>query len=326
MISVKNLTKVFGEKTAVNDVTFEVNAGEIVGFLGPNAAGKTTTMRMLTGYFPPTSGTAEIAGLDVVEKTDEVRQLVGYLPEHVPLYLEMTPREFLGFAAAAKKVPKAQRKEAVGKALDRCNLGPVAHQLIGTLSRGYRQRVGLGQAIINDPKVLILDEPTVGLDPAQVRDIRALLRQIAQDSTVILSSHIMSEVSQMCSRVIIISNGQIQGMDTPQNLAAALESETRVALRISGGEEKEVEKALKALELVSAVRLGSGGVWEVSAQEGRGEDLAPSLAAEVVGRGWKLHELKAQAADLEDVFIQLVESEKRSRTEAPKTDEEEKNS
>ncbi len=326
MINVKNLTKVFGEKTAVNDLSFEVEAGEIVGFLGPNAAGKTTTMRMLTGYFPPTSGTAEIAGLDVVEKTDEVRRLVGYLPEHVPLYMEMTPREFLGFAASAKKVPKAQRKEAVEKALERCNLGPVAHQLIGTLSRGYRQRVGLGQAIINDPKVLILDEPTVGLDPAQVRDIRALLRQIAQDSTAILPSHIMSEVSQMCSRAIIIFNGAIQGMDTPDTLAAALESETRVALRVSGAEEKEVEEALQALEIVSTVQLASSGLWEVSAQDGKGEELAPSLASEVVGKGWKLHELKPKAADLEDVFIQLVESEKKSRAQAPKAKEKEKDS
>lgn len=310
MISVSNLTKSFGEKAAVKNLTFEVAGGEILGLLGPNAAGKTTTMRILTGFFPPTSGSATIAGLDVVEKTLEVRQLVGYLPEHVPLYVEMTPREFLGFAAAAKKVPKAGRKAAVDRALERCNLGNVADQLIGTLSRGYRQRVGLGQAIINDPKVLILDEPTVGLDPAQVRDIRALLREIGRDATVILSSHILSEVSALCNRVIIIAGGEVKAMDTPANLTAAMQSEARFTIRVSGAEASDIEGAVSGVESVSRVARLDGGRFEVASTSAKPDELGPRLAAFVVGKGWSLHELQAQSAGLEDIFISLVEASK----------------
>lgn len=310
MISVSNLTKTFGEKAAVKNLTFEVAGGEILGLLGPNAAGKTTTMRILTGFFPPSSGTATIAGLDVVEKTLEVRQLVGYLPEHVPLYVEMTPREFLGFAAAAKKVSKLGRKAAVERALERCNLGNVADQLIGTLSRGYRQRVGLAQAIINDPKVLILDEPTVGLDPSQVRDIRALLREIGRDATVILSSHILSEVSALCNRVIIIAGGEIKAMDTPANLTAAMQAEARFLLRVSGGGASEVEASLASVEAVSRVAHLDGGRFEVASSTAKSDELGPRLAAFVVGKGWSLHELQPQSAGLEEIFISLVEASK----------------
>lgn len=317
MISVKNLTKQFGDKVAVKDLNFEVAGGEILGLLGPNAAGKTTTMRILTGFFPPSSGTAEIAGLDVVENTLEVRRQVGYLPEHVPLYVEMTPREFLGFAAAAKKVPKANRTSAVERSLERCNLGPVADQLIGTLSRGYRQRVGLGQAIINDPKVLILDEPTVGLDPSQVRDIRALLREIARDSTVILSSHILTEVSQLCSRVIIIAKGEILAMDTPANLTSQRHKEVRYLVRVTGAEPEAVEQHFAQLPTVSRVARIEGGCLEVASKtlEQPNEDFGPQLAASVVGQGWSLHELKRSSVDLEDIFINLVGSVKEEGTE-----------
>lgn len=310
MISVSNLCKQFGEKTAIKNLTFEVAGGEILGLLGPNAAGKTTTMRILTGFFPPTSGTATIAGLDVVEDTLEVRRQVGYLPEHVPLYLEMTPREFLEFAARAKKVPRQHCKAAVDKALERCNLSKVANQLIGTLSRGYRQRVGLGQAIINEPKVLILDEPTVGLDPAQVRDIRALLREIGRDSTVILSSHILSEVSALCGRVIIIAGGEIKAMDTPANLTTAMRDEARFAVKVLGAQESEVEKELSGLEGVARVtRLEAGGFEVAGRGEVKGEDLGPRLARAVVGRDWALHELRPLAAGLEEIFLSLVKDE-----------------
>lgn len=313
MIKVSNLSKQFGEKTAIKNLTFEVAGGEILGLLGPNAAGKTTTMRVLTGFFPPTSGTATIAGLDVVENTLEVRRLVGYLPEHVPLYLEMTPREFLTFAAQAKKVPRSERKAAVDKALERCNLGNVANQLIGTLSRGYRQRVGLGQAIINEPKVLILDEPTVGLDPAQVRDIRALLREIGRDSTVILSSHILSEVSALCGRVIIIAGGEIKAMDTPANLTAAMKDEARFFLQILGATEDEVENELASLPGVARVNRSEAGRFEVAGALGvASEELAPRLAAAVVRRDWALHELRPLGAGLEEIFLSLVQDEEPS--------------
>jgi ABC-2 type transport system ATP-binding protein len=307
MISVSNLTKLFGEKAAVKDLNFEVAGGEILGLLGPNAAGKTTTMRILTGFFPPSSGTATIAGLDVVANTLEVRRQVGYLPEHVPLYVEMTPREFLHFAAAAKKVAKSQRRAAVDRALERCNLGNVADQLIGTLSRGYRQRVGLGQAIINDPKVLILDEPTVGLDPSQVRDIRALLREIGRDATVILSSHILSEVSQLCNRVIIIAGGEIKAMDTPANLTAARQGEARFHVRLSGPAPEQASARLASLEGVARVQPLEAGSFEIASTSLGNDDLGPRLASLVVGEGWKLHELRPLAAGLEEIFLSLVE-------------------
>lgn len=306
VISVSNLTKAFGDKVAIKDLSFEVSKGEILGLLGPNAAGKTTTMRILTGFFPPTSGSASIAGLDVVEHSLEVRKLVGYLPEHVPLYVEMTPREFLGFAASAKKIPRANRKAAVDRTLERCNLGGVAEQLIGTLSRGYRQRVGLGQAIVNDPKVLILDEPTVGLDPAQVRDIRSLLREIARDSTVILSSHILSEVSQLCNRVVIIDRGTIRALDTPANLTARMQDGLRFVLEVRGAEPGDVENALAQVKGVSAVSRLDSGHFEVASAGQRADELGPELASLVVKRGWLLCELRPLAAGLEDIFLSLV--------------------
>jgi ABC-2 type transport system ATP-binding protein len=312
MISVKNLTKKFGDKTAVSDLSFEVKGGEILGFLGPNGAGKTTTMRVLTGFFPPTSGTATVNGIDVCEDPLGVRKLVGYLPEQVPLYKEMTVREFLNFAAEAKRVPSVDRKKAVSKTIERCNLAPVADQLIQTISRGYRQRVGLGQAIVNDPKVLILDEPTVGLDPSQVRDIRNLLRELGKDSTVILSSHILSEVQQMCNRVVIISGGKVQASDTTANLTAAMQGETRISLRIAGTTEEDLRKRLSELDGVRSVESKGDEAFVVLLEQGRGEELAPRVAASVVEAGWLLHELTPIVVNLEDIFIELVEAEKRA--------------
>lgn len=310
MISVRDLTKTFGSNVAVSNLSFEVQSGEILGFLGPNGAGKTTTMRILTGFFPPTRGTALINGIDVCEEPLKVREMVGYLPEHVPLYYEMTTREFLNFAAAAKKIKPALRKSAVDRTIERCNLGQVADQLIGTISRGYKQRVGLGQAIINEPKVLVLDEPTVGLDPTQVRDIRALLRELGKDSTVILSSHILSEVQQMCQRVIIIAGGKVQAMDTPGNLTRAIQGDSRVSLRVSGAEAEQVESELGRLECVGSMERTGAGAFAVTSKAGQGDELAPALARTVVAAGWQLHELKALTANLEDIFIDLVQAEK----------------
>lgn len=307
MISVKNLTKNFGNKTAVSDISFELESGGILGFLGPNGAGKTTTMRVLTGFFPPTSGTALINGVDVCEEPLRVREMVGYLPEQVPLYRDMTTREFLYFAASAKKVKSSERKEAVERTLARCNLESVADQLIGTISRGFRQRVGLGQAIVNDPSVLILDEPTVGLDPTQVRDIRALLRELAKDSTVILSSHILSEVQQMCSRVVIISDGKVRASGTPEELAGALVGDTRVQVKVVGATNEEIESALLGIEGVKGVTSGAQGVFQVTSACG-GPELNPAISSLVVGAGWELHELTTSLASLEDTFIQLIDT------------------
>lgn len=309
MISVKNLTKKFGNKTAVSDLSFELESGGILGFLGPNGAGKTTTMRILTGFFPPTAGTAVVNGVDVCEDPTKVREMVGYLPEHVPLYRDMTTREFLYFAASAKKMKSSERSAAVERTLARCNLESVADQLISTISRGYRQRVGLGQAIINNPSVLILDEPTVGLDPTQVRDIRSLLRDLAKDSTVILSSHILSEVQQMCSRVVIISDGKVQAMGTPEELAVALEGGTRIQLKVLGASKDEVEQALLELDRVESVQFEGDGLFQVVSKGGEGA-LNPAISSLVVAAGWELHELTTSTATLEDTFIQLVRPEK----------------
>jgi len=310
MISVKNLSKTFGYKTAVDDLSFDVEKGEILGFLGPNGAGKTTTMRILTGFFPPTSGSASVNGVDVCVDPMKVREMVGYLPEHVPLYKDMTTREFLYFAASAKKLRGVQRTEAVDRTIERCNLESVADQLIATISRGYRQRVGLGQAIINDPKVLILDEPTVGLDPTQVRDIRALLRKLGENATVILSSHILSEVQQMCNRVVIIAHGRMQAMDTPENLTGSMQGQARVTVRFAGAEEEEAQTRLKSLEGVDQIEVVGAGNFSVISKSAKAEVLAPRIAGLVVGAGWDLHELKAHTANLEDIFIELVGSDK----------------
>ncbi|MCA9792791.1 MAG: ATP-binding cassette domain-containing protein [Candidatus Eremiobacteraeota bacterium] len=306
MIAADKLTKVFGDKVAVDGLTFEVDKGEILGFLGPNAAGKTTTMRMLTGYFPPTSGTARIAGHDVSDESIDVRRNVGYLPEHVPLYHEMTPYEFLTFAAAAKGIPGGERDKAVKLALGRCNLGPVENQLIGTISRGFKQRVGLAQAIVNNPKVLILDEPTVGLDPAQIRDIRELIRELAESSTVILSTHILPEVSATCSRVIIIAEGKIKAIDTPRNLTSSLQGMARILVRV-GTDSDKVPSVLGAVEGINEVRRVEGNLYEVESDTG--VDVRAELARTVIAQEWDLLELTPQSLSLEDIFLKIVRKE-----------------
>lgn len=306
MITASKLTKRFGDKLAVDSLSFEMAAGEVLGFLGPNAAGKTTTMRMLTCYFPPSSGTATVAGYDIYNDSKKIRQSIGYLPEHVPLHPEMTAREFVSFAAHAKGVPHADRRRYVEEALERCNLNNVADQLISQLSRGYRQRVGLAQAIVNKPKVLILDEPTVGLDPAQILDIRALIRELATNSTVLLSTHILPEVEAICSRVIIISNGRIRALDTPQNLTQSLSSTNRLLLQVEGPSEAELSSELHKLTgVVSVKRENDGTHIEVSKEQ----ELRPEIARLVVEKGWQLLTLQQLNMRLEDIFLKVVTSD-----------------
>lgn len=306
MITASKLTKRFGDKLAVDSLSFEMAAGDILGFLGPNAAGKTTTMRMLTCFFPPTSGTATVAGYDIYNDSKKIRQNIGYLPEHVPLHPEMTAREFVHFAAEAKGVAHGDRSRYVNEALDRCNLNNVADQLIAQLSRGYRQRVGLAQAIVNKPKVLILDEPTVGLDPAQILDIRALIRELAASSTVLLSTHILPEVEAICSRVIIISNGKIRALDTPQNLTQSLSATQRLQLQLEGAEPQQVgEELLKIEGVVSAVPEAGGYHVEVSKQK----EVRPEIARMVVSKGWNLLTLNQVNMKLEDIFLRVVTNE-----------------
>lgn len=308
MIAATGLTKRFGLRTVVDQVSFIAEKGEVLGFLGPNAAGKTTTMKMLTCFFPPTAGTVMVNGFDVVEQSIEVRRSIGFLPENVPLYTEMTVREYLEFAAAAKGIPHVDRRQAVMRTLDKCNLGSVENQIIGTISRGYRQRVGLGQAIINEPPVLILDEPTVGLDPAQIKDIRELIVEIGKTSTVILSTHILPEVSLTCNRVLILNHGKIMAEDTPENLVHRMQhsNTVRVSVEAPVANVQSVLGELKGVSAVKPVGANAGSVCQLSVDVAEGIDLRRDIARVIVEKGWGLLELANEQMSLEDVFLNVV--------------------
>ena len=306
MIVVKDLTKYYGSFAAIQNLNFEVADGEIVGFLGPNAAGKTTTLKILAGYMPPTSGFASVHGYDCVTQSLSARKSLGYLPETVPLYPDLSVTQFLDFAAQAKGLDHRQRRLEVDRAIGDCSLEEVKNALVGVLSKGFRQRVGLAQALLGRPPLLILDEPTIGLDPAQIVEIRELIRQLAGDHTVILSSHILPEVSQLCQRVIIINRGQIVASDTPANLTHQLNRDARVHLVVKGPV-PEVQAALQAVPGVKTVRGQENGTFTLEAD--LDSEVRPELARCVIQRGWDLLELKTQEFTLEDVFINLVTEE-----------------
>jgi ABC-2 type transport system ATP-binding protein len=306
MIAVKDLTKYYGSFAAVQNLNFEVADGEIVGFLGPNAAGKTTTLKILAGYMPPTSGAAAVHGYDCVSQSLAARKSLGYLPETVPLYPDLTVSQFLDFAAQAKGLDRGQRHLEVDRAMSDCSLEEVKNTLIAVLSKGFRQRVGLAQALLGRPPLLILDEPTIGLDPAQIVEIRELIRQLAGDHTVILSSHILPEVSQLCQRVIIINRGQIVASDTPANLTQQLNRDARVHLAVKGPV-PEVHKALQAIAGVKSVRSQEDGTFLLEAD--LDAEVRPELARCIVQRGWDLLEMKTQEFTLEDVFMNLITEE-----------------
>jgi ABC-2 type transport system ATP-binding protein len=320
MIKVEGVTKRYGSMTAVRNISFEVAAGEIVGFLGPNGAGKTTTMRILTGFLPPTEGTAEVAGHSVLDEPIEVKRHIGYLPEIPPVYPEMDVDSYLEFVARLKGIPNSRVAAAVDAALAKTSIGHVRRKLIGKLSKGYKQRVGLAQALIHNPKVLILDEPTAGLDPAQIREVRELVKSLAGDHTIILSSHILSEVSDTCGRVIIISEGSIVATDTPANLVARLQGGgAAVELEIDGPAE-EVQARLAAVEGVLSVSRSRDvvgrAVW--IAHTGEAPDIRKRLAQAIVQSGWGLYGLKQTGMSLEDIFLKLTAAEK-SAAAAPET-------
>lgn len=318
MIEVQDLTKYYGPTLAINQLNFSVAAGEIVGFLGPNAAGKTTTLKILAGFLAPTAGTARINGHDCVTESLEVRRSLGYLPENVPLYPDLTVSQFLRFAAQAKDVEARQEAREVDRVVAACNLGAVRGKLIGVLSKGYRQRVGLAQALLNQPPLLILDEPTIGLDPSQIVEIRSLIKELAGAHTVILSSHILPEVSQLCQRVIIINRGQIIAGDTPENLSRQMGHGSRVGLMVRGPD-TEVQRVLQETPQVKEVAAQGEGKFLVSAADDT--DLRPQLARTVVERGWELLELKAQEFTLEEVFLDLVTEEESQPVSEPVTEE-----
>jgi len=304
MIDVQELTKIYGPRTAVDGLSFQVEKGEIVGFLGPNGAGKTTTMRMLTGYLPPSEGRATVAGFDTFKQSLEARRHIGYLPETVPLYPEMTVADYLDFMAALRKVPK--RSEAIQRAMEAIHIEDRAHQNIGKLSKGYRQRVGLAQAIVHDPDVLILDEPTIGLDPRQIIEVRELIKGLAGQHTILLSTHILPEVEQICTRVLIIHRGKLVAEDTPKNLGARLRGAERLGLQVSGNGARLV-KALSAVPGVQTVTPVSEGRYEIAiAPE---QDARAQIAATVVKGGWGLLEMAPVGMSLEEIFLQLTKEE-----------------
>jgi len=306
VIEVSGVTKKYGERAAVDGVGFTVSRGEILGFLGPNGAGKTTTMRILTGYVPPTSGTARVAGFDVQENPIEAKRRIGYLPEHPPLYIEMLVRPFLRFVATIRDVPRKEINARVDRAIERCGLTAVADRLIGHLSKGYQQRVGLAQAILHDPDVLILDEPMVGLDPAQIIDIRQLIKSFAGAHTVILSTHILAEVTMTCNRVLIINEGRIAADETLEQLAARGERTRRVTLRLARPGDGVVGP-LRAIPGVLSVSRDGGqdGAYVVETEGSR--DLSEQIAQVVVTHGWGLLEMRPVTRSLEDIYIRITQ-------------------
>ncbi len=306
MIEVQDLTKYYGPHLAIHRLSFSVAPGEIVGFLGPNGAGKTTTLKILAGYLAPTSGSARINGYDCLTESLAARRSLGYLPESVPLYPDLTVSQFLSFAARAKGVPANRQREELERVVAACGLPEVKHTLIASLSKGFRQRVGLAQALLNRPPLLILDEPTIGLDPSQIVEIRQLIKELAGNHTVILSSHILPEVSQLCQRVIIVNHGHIIASDTPENLSRQLSRGVRLSLGVDG----PAEEVLAALRSVAGVKDASAqGPQRFLVVGGDNGELAPELARLVVSRGWGLLELKALEFTLEEVFLNLVTEE-----------------
>ena len=307
MIHVEHLTKDYGGIEAIRDVDFDVEKGEIVGFLGPNGAGKTTTMKILTGFMPPTSGKAVIDGFNVLEQSMETRQRIGYLAESVPLYGVMTVERFLGFVAEAKGVESKERSREVGRVCEACGLGGVRKRIISHLSKGYRQRVGLAQALINNPPLLILDEPTIGLDPTQIVEIRNLILGLRESHTVLLSSHILPEVSQVCERVIIINKGRIVATDSPRSLQSGRKGGDLIRLEVRGPQ-SEIARVLTEVPGITNVAQNRGpGEFEVRVEPGK--DVRSVIAQQVVNNGWELLEIHRVALSLEDVFVQLVTEE-----------------
>jgi ABC-2 type transport system ATP-binding protein len=307
MIQAENLTKIFGPFTAIQDVSFHVKRGEIVGFLGPNGAGKSTTMRILAGVFPPTAGRAIVAGHDVVAEPLRSRRVVGYFPERVSLYLDMTVTEYLEYAARMKELPARERRAAIAGAMEACGVQHMAQRIIGTLSKGYRQRVGIAQAVVGRPHVLILDEPTSGLDPEQVAEVRELIRGLRGERTVILSTHILSEVEATCDRVIIINRGRIVAVDTPRNLNQRLRERSQVQLEVRAPERALLERLGSIPGILSVKSTGNeDGVIGVAVSTVKERDMRPEIAAAIQAAGWELHEMRAVTLSLESIFLTLV--------------------
>jgi ABC-2 type transport system ATP-binding protein len=310
VIEVQHLTKRYGRVTAVDDVSFRVERGEILGFLGPNGAGKTTTMRILTGYMPATEGNAIVAGFDVFDQPIEAKRRTGYLPETPPLYPDMSVLEYLQFVAKIKGVPGGERRERIQAVMKKTRIDDMANRLCVKLSKGYKQRVGLAQALIHNPDVLILDEPTAGLDPKQIIETRQLIKELAGDHTIILSTHILPEVSQTCQRVVIINKGRVVAVDTPDNLTARLRGSETLYLQVDALGADAVQTLSRVdgvTRVVEAERRDGMAGYEVESEHGR--DVRRELARAVVANGWGLLEMRPLRLSLEDVFLSLTTEE-----------------
>ena len=307
MIDVQHITKRYGDRTAIERVTFSVNKGEVLAFLGPNGAGKTTTMRILTCFMPATEGTATVAGFDCTEQSQDVKAHIGYLPETPPVYQELTVSEYLTFVGRLKGMKAAALQQRMPQVIEQVSLGDVRHRLIANLSRGYRQRVGLAQALLHDPPVLILDEPTGGLDPKQIIEIRELIKSLAGSHTVILSTHILPEATAVCQRVVIINEGRIVAVDTPEHLSARLRRSEKISLTVKTPPHNFADRLRGIPGIVSVFAPTDGGAYLVECALGR--DLRDELARFVVTNGWGLLELSTISMTLEDVFLHLTQHE-----------------
>lgn len=305
VISVSGVSKTYqGEIEAVKNISFDVPKGQVLGFLGPNGAGKTTTMRIITGYMPPSKGHVYIDGNEIFDQPKQARKRIGYLPEHPPLYLEMTPAEYLVFVAKIKGVRKKDIGERLDYVLEKCGLTEVAHRLMGQLSKGFRQRVGLAQALIHDPMVLILDEPTIGLDPRQIREIRTLIRSLRGEHTVILSTHILPEVSMTCDRAVIINNGEIVADDTLERLGKKGLGDSRVIIRLTQPGKDVIERLSKIQGVLSVAAGEESGKFIISIDPL--VEAAPDISLEILTQGWGLAELSRPAESLEEAFVRLT--------------------
>ena len=323
MIEVQHLTKRYGPVTAVDDVSFKAERGEILGFLGPNGAGKTTTMRVLTGYMPATDGKAIVAGYDVLEQPVEAKRRTGYLPETPPLYPDMTVSDYLAFCSRIKGVPRSERATRLKTVMERTQIADVANRHCSKLSKGYRQRVGLAQALLHNPDVLILDEPTAGLDPKQIIETRRLIKGLGGDHTIILSTHILPEVSQTCNRIVIINKGRVVAVDTPDNLTARLRGSETLYVQVDamGADAEGTLSSIPGVTRVSnSDRRDSIAGYEVDSESGR--DVRRELASVVVSRGWGLLELRPMRMGLEEIFLKVITEDAAATDAAPEASRE----
>lgn len=316
MIEVKNVTKKYPNIKAVDNINFTIKDGEVVGFLGPNGAGKTTTMNMITGFIEPTEGQIIINGFDIVKKSKKAKKQIGYMPEGVPLYTELTAREFVNYMAELKDVKAKERKEAVEKAIEETGLKDVQNKLIKNLSRGYKQRVSMAGALVGNPEVIILDEPTVGLDPKQITEIRSLIKELGKKHTVILSSHILSEVSQICERVIIINHGKIVAIDTPENLENKTKGKNTILVTVEDKNEKmkNLKEEVKEIEEIKLVKDNEDGTKQYAVTSADKVDLRKKIFEILPKQDITIFELKKDESTLEDAFIKLIDSDKKENT------------